>query len=304
MKKRYVILITIILLIALSFFAYNYLNKKYIIDNRTIGIYLEDEYDSNTFHLSDNREIPSSGYHFNVDKTNEMCDGATFIYENNSISTSIDKGIKCNLYFNKNLTLPEGYKQIEYIYIGSNQYINTGISASKPYNYKIGISFDGYQATAFIGAYAKMTQGASYRNWIGIYNGNLHIIAKNYWQTSSPTLSLNTKYDFEINTIDDNKTAKVNGEDMSISKLEESTFYYPNLQIYLGAYNFDNSINYSLPTNEPYSGRVYYLEIYDENNNAVTKMYAAKKTSNNTVGMYDIVRNEFFSGSFTAGPEI
>ncbi len=70
-------------------------------------------------------------------------------------------------------------------------------------------------------------------------------------------------------------------------------------------YNLDSTVEKE--SYKTYS-RIYYFQIYDENNNLLIDLIPVRKLSNNEICMYDRVSNTFFTnqgtGVFVAGPEV
>lgn len=56
------------------------------------------------------------------------------------------------------------------------------------------------------------------------------------------------------------------------------------------------------------SNRIYNYKVYDVNDNVVYDVYPVKRKSDNVLGMFDIINNQFYtnrgSGQFIAGPNI
>lgn len=153
MKKRYIISILAILIISISFFAYNNLNKKEINANNNIAIYLQDENNTSNYILSDLSTLPDDNYVFNATKTNSECNNVTFTYDetNKKVSVNSNKSIECNMYFDivpcslsigettyfnyknsaqKYTTVCNGNYKIE-LWGAEGNYYNSGINSTK-----------------------------------------------------------------------------------------------------------------------------------------------------------------------------
>lgn len=322
MQKKYKISIVIlfIFVMVLGIFFYNKsLNKNETINNNLIAIYLQDENDENNYVLSSFETIPTDGYVFNATKTNELCNGATFSYndENNSISLSTTKSIKCNLYFDiDNSILPKEYTQLEYIESTGTQYIKTGLNISN--NIKINLKWNGsnYSSNSSKIIFGHVTDNGVGGLWLGYYNNQwsyrfgLNINTTGYIST----YQINTDYEIEYYVKDNTGYFKANNTTIkSVSDAVEQ----PDREVYLFAYNWKGNTDGSFAL-----GKLFYISFYDTyNDNVLSYLYAAKCNNDNgcmnstnttvpkgTLGMYDTIRNQFYTNSgtgvFVPGPEV
>lgn len=319
MKKRYVLSIITLLLITLSFFAYNNLDKRKIIDNKIIGIYLQDENDENNYILSNLNTIPTEGYRLNVEKTNSLCSDATFSYNNNNIEVSTTKPIKCNMYFDiysiKSMLYSLGYKQIEYIKQTGNQdnntvaYIQTDLANENGFRFVFDITVDNYGDR---GRYTQILGSQDYSNSVYkiqevVYaDGEIRAVGGAYdssWPILIPyTYDLNTFVHVDASLIKNNSYLKVN--DILVNTSNDSSSR-GNRSISIFTLNQYNGYRYGGPST------LYSLKVYTsiDDSEIVGDFYPAIRITDNKVGLYDIVTNYFYTAVvnesyLVAGPEV
>ena len=121
MKNKYKIGIALLLIfiVVICIFLYSKsLNNKSVLDkdDKLIGIYLQNEYGGDAYTWTNS--FPEKGYKFNTEKTNELCDGATFTYDEDSDSIIVNstQSIKCNYYFDIDV---EQLVHYQFLYDGS-----------------------------------------------------------------------------------------------------------------------------------------------------------------------------------------
>ena len=187
--------------------------------------------------------------------------------------------------------LPSGYKRLPYIESNGTQYIDTNILPDDTTKIQIKIAMSEYSDGVIVG-YNRNNESDAFR--LFNYNGNTYLdygsgdgynrlIGDN---TYDGRINKGIIYDLEVGNryVKDLGTGrnKVQGSPVSF---DEKTF---SIQV------FDNDTS---------SGKVFYCKIY-KSNTIVADLVPCVRVTDNNVGMYDLVRNEFFanqgSGSFIA----
>lgn len=187
-------------------------------------------------------------------------------------------------------SLPSAYKRLPYIESSGLQYIDTNIFPDDATKIQIKIAMNEYSAGVIVGY--RNNESDAFR--LFNYNGNTYLdygsgdgynrlIGDN---TYDGRINKGIIYDLEIGNryVKDLDTGrnKVQGSPVSF---DEKTF---SIQV------FDNGVS---------SGKVFYCKIY-KSNTIVADLVPCVRVTDNNVGMYDLVRNEFFanqgSGSFIA----
>ena len=170
--------------------------------------------------------------------------------------------------------LPDGYTRLEYIQSSGTQCIDTGLTCNKADNYQIKIDCELANDDKYAGANGYLQYQASIMNGV---RGNLSVVYKNHIETISV----------------DNVVKKTS---------DWSSFSGSNVKI--GILRLGNSNNTWL-LEDMQSGKIYSCEIYKDD--GIIRNFIPCKNSNDVVGLYDIVGNQFYqnngTGSFTAGPE-
>ena len=195
--------------------------------------------------------------------------------------------------------LPEGYTRLEYIESTGSQWINTNWHPTTNFKVNTKIYVSNINSSSEYGLFGNYTDGKGVA--FGYYNKKIYWGANtsNGWQnlTQLPITS-NTV------TIQYNASQTLSSLITSEGSTSSTTILYTFNDITNPCFIFkphypDNWL--------PFIGKVYYLNII-ENNSMVRNFIPAKRKSDNVLGMYDIVNNVFYTndgtGTFTAGPEI
>lgn len=190
--------------------------------------------------------------------------------------------------------LPFGYTLLDYIEATGTQYINTGFipdNINKTYQFKTSVSVTtfGSGTRYFIGIRQPVRFqpcGVSSKKFVFGFGGS--------WGYYSQAITANTWHSIDV-TIS-NGSQKCNDTTFAFSTSTANT----NPILLFGSYN-SNTSQLSLV-----SGRMKTLEIYEDN--VLIHKYIPAKDSNNVIGMYDTVDEQFLmnsgSGSFSTGDPI
>ena len=188
------------------------------------------------------------------------------------------------------MSLPSGYKRLEYIKFSGTQYIDMGFKATQ--NTKIEAKFHNEQSanSAVFGADKAWTQDA-----FGIWINNT--IAVPVVGTVSGTIEVSYSSAYDTFTLDKN-TLKLNGGTIWTAS-GVSAFQTPT-NVCLGAVNRSGNVS------EKFVGKMYYCKVWD--NGTLIRDFIPCQTRAGDVGMWDDVNSVFYgnagTGTFTAGTVI
>lgn len=188
------------------------------------------------------------------------------------------------------MSLPSGYKRLEYIQSSGTQYIDTGFKPNQDTRVVTKISFNVLTSGTSSYAFGAANSGSS--GMFELSTGN-NLIRLGYGGTAVTQTFPSTK----PFTIDFNKNVvTING-----------TAYTLTAATFTGTYSM-----YICDTNRGTAYRaipavtVYSFQIYD--NGTLVRDFIPCKNASGVVGMWDDVNSTFYgnagSGTFTAGPEI
>lgn len=184
--------------------------------------------------------------------------------------------------------IPEGYTELEYLQ-GNGGYVDLGIKDNQVYGFEfkmlpITTSMPQYQA--FFGGY--------YDNfnisWTNTFPYTFTAIRGNIY-LNGETISVTTPsiWKYFNGTLYHNST---------IASVGSGTLGTGNVNLNLYRCSSGNNTGTTLC-------KVYYLKLYDNNQNLIKYLVPVQQNSNDTLGFYDIVNNTFIqgTGSLIAGPE-
>jgi len=218
--------------------------------------------------------------------------------------------------------LPSAYQEVEYIENSWTQYIKTNLDICTGYRNLIKARFtvnttDAYPP--FLWGYLWYSWGIYYRlywNWrVSSRGGVTNCMTRwvidqlaNFDNTTTranliPNILKDTDYEFDFSWISWNEYLKVDGETKRSFSITWSTTLSWKCCI-LGSYSQDWNPQYNA---NPWM-RCYYSQFYDSNWNLVADFIPCYRTSDNVIGMYDLVNNQFYtnswSGTFTKWPNV
>jgi hypothetical protein len=198
--------------------------------------------------------------------------------------------------------LPDGYTELSYIESSGTQYIDTGISA--PHGAKV-VGELCFVST--VNQYDTICGAQSAGGTANDRNAQIMRNAKtNYysvWSGSSysAVTSLTINYGVMAKVLSDNRESKfaiaVEVQNMTNAYAASVSTGRVSCNLFLFALNDGGVANYFS------AARIKHLEIYDASGTLVRNFYAAKRNSDNVLGLYDKVSNTFFTnqgiGTFT-----
>lgn len=186
------------------------------------------------------------------------------------------------------MSLPIGYKRLEYIKFSGTQYIDMGFKATQ--NTKIEAKFHNEQSanSAVFGADKAWTQDS-----FGIWINNK--IAVPVVGTVYGTIGISYSSAYDTFTLDKN-TLKLNGGTIWTAS-GVSAFQTPT-NVCLGAVNRSGDVS------EKFVGKMYYCKVWE--NGTLIRDFIPCQNRAGDVGMWDDVNSVFYgnagTGTFTAGP--
>lgn len=188
------------------------------------------------------------------------------------------------------VTLPSGYKQLEYIQSTGTQYINTGFQP----NQNTRVTATAYLTPSDAGTWLFGARNASSDSTFGFLSYE-NAYRSDYNTDQNKTIQATYSDPFEI---DKNKNqTQINGETEATSSVGTFQCNYP---LILFANNTGGSISGGG------SGKIYQLSIYD--NGTMVRMFIPCINPDGEIGLYDAANGQFYgnsgAGVFIGGPEI
>lgn len=262
-------------------------------------------------------DIPIGDYVLNKDKSYcfykendaEHKVNSTMSYDNSNGTVTFNdltvskKGTKCYLYFDiYSDLLPKGYKQLEYIQASEGQYIDTGLVLTGA-SVKIETQFMpiAYGSNNYCMIFGVNQNNSSSRIYANLRSNGWGIIIGSSSGINLTRLELSSLCTLELNVaVGTNVTTYVKYNNTTS---QEITTYSAGTsrQLYLFADNEYGTL-YAQGTK-----RIYYFRVYMDGNIS-SDFYPVKRNSDGVLGMYDVVRNTFYTnagtGTFVAGPEV
>lgn len=177
--------------------------------------------------------------------------------------------------------LPAGYRSLPYI-VGHQSFLNTGLT------YRAGIKIAFKERLITPNSMGCLFGSNGSPELLLSFRGNTrNYLGGNLW---SYTYTVGQMYEFEI----DLKYTSATEQKVYIDGDLKYTAANMNIDattIYIGAMNAPSNPNF--PNNEQ---EWYYFDVYDANG-LVASLKPCVRVSDNVVGMYDIVRNQFLSSA-------
>ena len=217
-------------------------------------------------------------------------------------STSNNQYIYSNSNVYKILEATKEYQEVEYIQSNGNQYINTGLIGHM--NYKYEIEFQQLDSSSY-----RIWGAFGQNNYVG-YNMSITWISSSRgicWESQAS----NQNY-VSIGELDSNKHTIIIDDGYIIYdgvNKGRSSGHNSEFSIDKNIFLFTANPGDATPTSN-LNGRIFSYKVWDNNGNIVQDFIPCYKIpeSDNIIGMYDIVNNEFYTnagtGSFTKGPDI
>lgn len=197
-----------------------------------------------------------------------------------------------------NSRLPSTYKELEYIESTGTQWINTN------YEVKGDLRFDGeiYTETQNIEMAVIGTIESSSQIEVGFSSSNNRFFTFSNNSAAgitatNPIYGIKLKFTSKFNSTDPYKELSMNidGGSYASSNIANTSYVGTHLELF------------RIDTRFPFTGRTYYLKIYD-NGNLVRSYIPCYRILDGVVGLYDTVNDQFYTnsgtGTFIKGPEV
>lgn len=214
-----------------------------------------------------------------------------FAYTKTKINTTMPK----NVDYNPDITLPTGYTKLACLRNTGRSYINTGIILKQTYKTECIFNITADTSYTWVGFYG--AESGSENQCYSIYsrsgnNRRFCYTLGNKDNVASSNYELNKVY--RIST--DNTAFNLYDMDSGIlvqTIVPQGTPADTRYNCWLFGINRSNSLYGS--TNTPV--KIYSFKIYNENDELISYMIPARRNSDGVLGMYDNVRNTFYTNS-------
>lgn len=200
------------------------------------------------------------------------------------------------------MSLPSGYKRLEYIKSSGTQYIDTGVSTPSGMRIQCEVDITSYNSSLNMLFGSHDTDAPYYRNYLAVTNGGKWEIGA-YNPANFGVASIGTKYKIDVCTIRGSIFCKINGVDQGVSTaLDNNIATRSARNVYLFGLNYTGGLL-------PASMRLYELTMYlDADAATPVRHFIPCKNSAGVIGLWDDTNSVFYqnsgSGTFTAGPEV
>lgn len=198
------------------------------------------------------------------------------------------------------MSLPKGFKRLEYIQSSGTQYIDTGVSAPEGFRIICDVVLTSISNSLNMLFGAHDTNGPYYRNFLAATNGGKWEIGA-YNPHDFGSVAINTKYSIDVCTISGAVGCSVNGVNQNVDSSIAVSPVRSSRTVYLFGLNYTGGL---LHTNMKLYGLQMYLDANGEN---MVRDFVPCVTADGEVGLYDRVFHEFYrnagTGEFIAGPE-
>lgn len=211
----------------------------------------------------------------------------------------------------KNVTfrcdIPSAYQELEYLQSTGTQYLNVGLRSEDGHRYECDVMVDVYMSESrFFGAHTNRPYGRDeFGYWDPSANHNWVIGTPINLYRASATPELNRKYHLDVCTISNHQSLAVDGVSLEVVAANTGSQSLENLDRYMFAENYMGSVG------QWFVGKIYGpFTAYDtlQATEPVAQFYPVKRISDDKPGMYDVVRDIFYTnqgtGEFIMGPEI
>ena len=215
--------------------------------------------------------------------------------------------------------LPRAYKEVEYIESTGTQYIDTGLNWDNGYKMKGSVLCSESSSSTDMSlcgcrlsnSWLSTSIVTNAYNWKAEYFSNsaskFQIAYNTSWLSSSNTITANVFYDFESYLGEGEQYLKVNGETKISNTIASQGYaeYLRTTKLLIFGRSGEHS-NKNL-TSQLFKGKLKFFKIF-LNDVLVRDFIPCYRKSDNEVGLYDIVNNQFYTnqgtGNFTKGNNI
>ena len=263
----------------------------------------------------DAKQIYDSTQSF-VNQTDALVTAETF---NTAVQNAIDNEFvciewlgehvpgNCLLWQTRNTTpqqiIPNEYTQLEYIESTGKQYINTKIINS--HKIQMGINLTKY-TTDYSLLYGSQTAVSPVIRHLVVIHTNTGILqitagTNNHESKvfSNDVFTTGVYHDLTVIVAETSKLTLDGSTAISETPGDNAS---PGLYDYLFCYNYGGQAFYRI------SAKMYFVKIWNSDNNLIRNFIPARRNSDGVLGMYDTVSGTFFTnagaGEFIAGPAV
>ena len=214
-----------------------------------------------------------------------------FAYTKTKINTTMPK----NVDYNPDITLPTGYTKLACLRNTGRSYINTGIILKQTYKTECIFNITADTSYTWVGFYG--AESGSENQCYSIYsrsgnNRRFCYTLGNKDNVASSNYELNKVYRISTDNTAFNLYDMDNGT-LVQTIVPQGTPADTRYNCWLFGINRSNSLYGS--TNTPV--KIYSFKIYNENDELISYMIPARRNSDGVLGMYDNVRNTFYTNS-------
>lgn len=227
---------------------------------------------------------------------------------NDNLSLNIRKP-EYDIVYNSNY-FPEGYKEVEYIESTGTQYIDTGYIPKTNTELHLTLSFSGTFSPGTLNTYIFFSAASQQDDFFGLTFGG------SYYQNNTLFAWFDKSYyvtgiSEQLNITDEIRTNKKtivvkNGSIAYGGRTRTITSKSGNQSTSMILFGFSNYGNTPVPISA-YNMKVYRLRLY-ENDVLVREYVPCYRVSDNTIGLYELVNNVFYTnngtGTFNKGNDI
>lgn len=205
--------------------------------------------------------------------------------------------------------LPSGYTELDYLQgngVSGGAYIDTGLAFPNGVRVVGDIVTPGANANVCIYGVYPYGNTAPDGQHLQFFQNVWRYSFGNALANTGTAYSPSTKYSVDFNSRPGSVWIKIDDVPITLPTMPTVNTRSSN-NFYLFYAYYDNGPLTVIPS---YPGSLYEQKLYESNDdsNIVADFVPAKRDSDSMVGMYDIVRNSFFTnagtGAFIAGPEI
>ena len=192
------------------------------------------------------------------------------------------------------MSLPSGYKRLEYIRSTGTQYVDSGFKPNN--NTRVVLDFEPTAAySSIVGIFGTRDENSgTAKNQFVFWNSGASAFRTDYYGTQK-TLSVSTL--LKRQTVDKNKNVTTIG---SVSVTNTASTGQCANNLYLFCANSAGTANYFSKL------KLYSCQIYD--NGTLIRDYIPCQTASGEIGLWDDVNSVFYgnagTGTFTAGPVV
>lgn len=198
------------------------------------------------------------------------------------------------------MSLPSGYKRVEYIESTGTQYIDSGVVAPTGWSVECEVEFTSLSANNFLfGGHG--SSSPFYRSYIGTSSSGNWLVGA-YLDTSLGSVSANVRYALDVCNIQGSIKFLANGVEQGASESLSTTAERTTNSLHVFAVNYWSNMRSC-------KAKLYSLKVYlDAAKTNLVRDYVPAVNSSGTAGLYDLKNNRFYTnagtGTFSVGRRV